>query len=206
MNEQQVGEVAKAAFHSSFGDVEVVRVNVRRGFDYDEDGPTVDVNIIYDGKVEQLDGQASCGCAPKSSRRYGARRKTPRLPAGSLHRQVRHRAPRPGHRLTPYCCPSPGQDEFTTIQMVERWRGRTVNETTPCTAAALRRLIRLPGAVEERDDAAQATGGISAIRSAARPAPCVWLPLAVGQPTLPLFLWRQNIEPHRNVVNCVTGR
>ena len=57
MNEQQVGEVAKAAFHSSCGDVEVVRVNVRRGFDYDEDGPTVDVNIIYDGKVEQLDGQ-----------------------------------------------------------------------------------------------------------------------------------------------------
>ncbi len=57
MNERQVGEIAEAAFRSSFGDVEVVRVNVRRGFDYDEDDPTVDVNIIYDGKVEQLDGQ-----------------------------------------------------------------------------------------------------------------------------------------------------
>ena len=57
MNEQQVAEVAKAAFNSSFEDVKVVRVNVRRGFDYDEEDPTVDVNIIYDGKVEQLDGR-----------------------------------------------------------------------------------------------------------------------------------------------------
>ena len=56
MNERQVGEIAKAAFHSSFGDGKVVRVNVRRGFDYDEEDPTVDVNIIYDGKFEQLVG------------------------------------------------------------------------------------------------------------------------------------------------------
>ena len=55
MNEQQVGEIAEAAFRARFGDVEVVRVNVRSGFDH-EDDPVVDVNIIYDGKYEQLKG------------------------------------------------------------------------------------------------------------------------------------------------------
>ena len=55
MNEQQVGEIAEAAFKSHFGDVKLFRVNVRRGFDYDDD-PVVDVTIIYDGKYEQLNG------------------------------------------------------------------------------------------------------------------------------------------------------
>ena len=56
MNEQQVGEIAEAAFKSHFGDVKLLRVNVRRGFDYDPDDPMVDVAIIYDGKYEQLNG------------------------------------------------------------------------------------------------------------------------------------------------------
>ena len=56
MNEQQVGEIAEAAFKSHFGDVKLLRVNVRRGFDYDPDDPMVDVTIIYDGKYEQLNG------------------------------------------------------------------------------------------------------------------------------------------------------
>lgn len=55
MNEQQVGTIAKAAFGAQFGDVEIVCVNVRPGFDHEED-PMVDVNIIYDGKYEQLNG------------------------------------------------------------------------------------------------------------------------------------------------------
>ena len=55
MNEQQVGEIAEAAFKSHFGDVKLFRVNVRRGFDYDDD-PVVDVTIIYDGQYEQLNG------------------------------------------------------------------------------------------------------------------------------------------------------
>ena len=54
MNEQQVGEIAETAFRARFGNVKIVRINVRRGFDYDEDDPMVDVNIIYDGKYEQL--------------------------------------------------------------------------------------------------------------------------------------------------------
>ena len=56
MNEQQVGEIAEAAFKSHFGDVKLLRVNVRRDFDYDPDDPMVDVTIIYDGKYEQLNG------------------------------------------------------------------------------------------------------------------------------------------------------
>ena len=55
MNEQQVGDIAEAAFRARFGDVKVVCVNVRSGFDH-EDDPVVDVNIIYDAKYERLKG------------------------------------------------------------------------------------------------------------------------------------------------------
>ena len=55
MNDQQVREIAETAFRSHFGEINVVRVNIRRGVDH-EDDPVVDVNIIYDGKYEQLRG------------------------------------------------------------------------------------------------------------------------------------------------------
>ena len=55
MNEQQVGEIAEAAFETRFGDIKVFRVNVWRRLDH-EGAPVVDVNIIYDGKYEQLNG------------------------------------------------------------------------------------------------------------------------------------------------------
>ena len=55
MNEQQIGKIAKAAFGARFGEVKIIRVNVRSGFDHADD-PMVDVNIIYDGKYEQLNG------------------------------------------------------------------------------------------------------------------------------------------------------
>ena len=55
MNDEQIREIAETAFRSHFGDIEVFRVNIRRGFDQ-EDDPVVDVNIIYDGKYEQLNG------------------------------------------------------------------------------------------------------------------------------------------------------
>ena len=53
MNEQNIREIAETAFKARFGEVKVVRVNVRPRFDHDDD-PVVDVNIIYDGKYEQL--------------------------------------------------------------------------------------------------------------------------------------------------------
>ena len=55
MNERQIREIAEAAFKRHFGDVKLIRVNVKPGFDHDED-PKVDVKIIYDGKYEQLNG------------------------------------------------------------------------------------------------------------------------------------------------------
>jgi len=60
VNEQQIREIVEAAFKSYFGDVKLLMVNVRHGFDYDDD-PVVDVNVIYDGKVEQLNGAGIVG-------------------------------------------------------------------------------------------------------------------------------------------------
>ena len=57
MDDQQVREIAEAAFKAHFGDIDVCRVNIRHGFDFDDDPvPVVDVHIIYDGKFEQLNG------------------------------------------------------------------------------------------------------------------------------------------------------
>ena len=52
MDDQQVREIAEAAFKAHF-DIDVVRINIRHGFDH-EDDPVVDLTLIYDGKFEQL--------------------------------------------------------------------------------------------------------------------------------------------------------
>ena len=52
MHEQQGEEIAETAFKARFGEVDVVCVNVKHGFDHCDD-PALDVNIIYDGKYEQ---------------------------------------------------------------------------------------------------------------------------------------------------------
>ena len=57
MNEQQVREIAEAAFRGRFPEVKLHRVNVWPGVDFEDDSPAVDVNIIYDGKYEQLDAR-----------------------------------------------------------------------------------------------------------------------------------------------------
>ena len=56
MNNQQVRDIAEAAFKARFGDIDIVSVNVKPGFDHYDD-PLVDVKIIYDGTVEQLGGE-----------------------------------------------------------------------------------------------------------------------------------------------------
>lgn len=56
MDEQVVRQIAEAAFKSRYGDIAIVCINVERGFDHD-DAPVVDIRIIYDGKVEQVDGE-----------------------------------------------------------------------------------------------------------------------------------------------------
>ena len=57
MNEQEIREIVEAAFKRQFGDIEIVRINVRPGFGFEDDSPVVDVSIIYDGKYEQLNGR-----------------------------------------------------------------------------------------------------------------------------------------------------
>ena len=54
MNEQEVREIAEAAFKGKFPDVKLHRVNVWPDAGFEDDSPTVDVSIIYDGKYEQL--------------------------------------------------------------------------------------------------------------------------------------------------------
>ena len=56
MNEQKMREIVEAAFKARFGDIELVSTKVKPGVDCDGD-PVVDIKIIYDGKVEQLDGE-----------------------------------------------------------------------------------------------------------------------------------------------------
>ena len=53
MNHQQVREIAEAAFKARFGDIGIVSISVKPGFDHCDD-PMLDVNIIYDAKVERL--------------------------------------------------------------------------------------------------------------------------------------------------------
>ena len=61
MNEQQIREIAKAAFKRQFSDVEIFRIDVRPGVGFEDDSPVVDVNIIYDGEYEQLNARGF-GC------------------------------------------------------------------------------------------------------------------------------------------------
>ncbi len=49
MNKENIREIAEAAFKARFGDVKVVRINVKPRFDND---PVVDVNIIENPGVE----------------------------------------------------------------------------------------------------------------------------------------------------------
>lgn len=56
MNEQEMREIVEAAFKARFGGIELVSTNVKPGVGYDGD-PVVDIKIIYDSKVEQLDGE-----------------------------------------------------------------------------------------------------------------------------------------------------
>ena len=58
MDEQQMREVAETAFKRHFGGVEVVRIDIRQGLDFEDDSSAVDVNIIYDDESGQV---TSCG-------------------------------------------------------------------------------------------------------------------------------------------------
>ena len=56
MTEQEMREIVEAAFKARFGDVKLICINIKPSVDYEGDH-VVDIKIIYDGKVEQLDGE-----------------------------------------------------------------------------------------------------------------------------------------------------
>ena len=53
MNHQQVRDIAEAAFKARFGDIGIVSIDVKPGFDHCDD-PMLDVRIVYDAEVERL--------------------------------------------------------------------------------------------------------------------------------------------------------
>ena len=57
MNEQQMREIAKAAFKRQFGDTEIVRINVRPEVCFVDYSSVVDVNIIYDDESGRVTGR-----------------------------------------------------------------------------------------------------------------------------------------------------
>ena len=57
MTEQEIREIAEAAFKDKFPDVKLDRVNVWPGFGFEDDSPVVDISIIYEGEYEQLNGR-----------------------------------------------------------------------------------------------------------------------------------------------------
>ena len=48
MDEQQLREIAEAAFKRQFSDIDIVRINIRQGVGFEDDSPIVDVSIVYD--------------------------------------------------------------------------------------------------------------------------------------------------------------
>ena len=56
MDEQQLREIAEAAFKHQFSDIDIVRINIRQGVGFEDDSPIVDVNIIYDDESGQVTG------------------------------------------------------------------------------------------------------------------------------------------------------
>ena len=53
MNNEQVREIAETAFKARFGNIGIVGINVKPGFDHYDD-PLVDVKIVYDAAYEDL--------------------------------------------------------------------------------------------------------------------------------------------------------
>ena len=53
MDNQQVRDIAENAFKTRFGNIGIVGINVKPGFDHYDD-PLVDVKIVYDAPYEDL--------------------------------------------------------------------------------------------------------------------------------------------------------
>ena len=56
MDEQQMREIAEAAFKRQFAEIDIVGINIRQRLDH-EDEPVVDVDIYYDDECGQVTGR-----------------------------------------------------------------------------------------------------------------------------------------------------
>ena len=54
MDDQQIREIAEAAFKAHFGHIGILSINVEPGIDFGDDFPVVEVRIIYDAKMEEV--------------------------------------------------------------------------------------------------------------------------------------------------------
>ena len=90
MDEQQLLEVAEAAFNIQFAGVEIVRLNIRQRLGFEDDSPVVDMKIIYDGKYDQGNGRGFLREQSELSLRRGGGEGRPRLILPPLHRQIGH--------------------------------------------------------------------------------------------------------------------
>ena len=58
MNNQQVRKISEAGFKARFGGIGALSINIKPGFDPDDD-PLVDVRIIYDAAFEDLNAEGT---------------------------------------------------------------------------------------------------------------------------------------------------
>ena len=65
LNNHQVRQIAEAAFKARFGDIDIVRINAKPGFDHDDD-PMPDVKIIYDGEAAPATPSSTSSPSPTS--------------------------------------------------------------------------------------------------------------------------------------------
>ena len=71
MDNQQVREIAEAAFKVRFSDVGIVSINVKPGFDHYDD-PMLDVKIIYDAAFEDLRTEGTMRVRSEIVRKVGS--------------------------------------------------------------------------------------------------------------------------------------
>ena len=95
MNNQQVREIAEAAFKARFGDIGIVGIDIEPGFDHYDDS-LVEVRIIYDAAFEDLRTESDESALGDHRQGVEEHEGLTRLAASPLHRQVRPRGGGPG--------------------------------------------------------------------------------------------------------------
>ena len=148
MNEQQVREIAETAFKRQFGDIGIVRINVRPGLGFEDDSPIVDVNIIYDDESGRVTGRGY-NCV-RSELVDKAWRESKHLPwpvvRQALESGLRTRWLELAEDDAPWPCEFAEARNVTFLDAREGWPGRRRRR---------RRRVATQGRARGRDDAAR---------------------------------------------------